>query len=232
MLGADSSPGPRQRATVAVLALIGLLVAQSTVTVSGHWSTHLVVVLPLPQIVIGAFAVELTRWVSEKLSGVSGRTRAALHVLPVVLLLVPALLFEIGVTYAYHYDLSRTGGATTFSSAIYDLNDYLLSEHPGSRVVAMDWGFRRPLQLLSGERIVPIEGYGLSAAPPAEFYFSLREWIEDPSTVYIFHTRDATAYPRHEDFLEQARVAGKRADLLRTFYQRDGIPVYEVYVVR
>ena len=233
LLGLDPRPAPRQRATVAALALVGLLVAQSTVTVSGLWSTHLVIVMPLPQLIIGAFAVELTRWVG--VSGwvpIEGRARLALRSLPALILILPALLLEIAVTYAYHRDLSRTGGATTFSSAIYDLSDYLEWEQAGNRVVAMDWGFRRPLQLLSNERVTPIEGYGLSATPPDEFYHTLREWLQDPSTVYLFHTRDATAYPRHEDFLEQARVAGKRAELVRTFYQRDGIPIYEVYVVK
>jgi len=155
-----------------------------------------------------------------------------LRTLPAVLLLVPAILLEGAVTYSYHNDLSRTGGATTFSSAIYDLRDYLEREHAGQVIVAMDWGFRRPLQFLSSERVVPIEGYGLSAAPPEEFYHTLREWLKDPNVVYLFHTRDATAYPRHEDFLEQARLQNKRPDLVRTFYQRDGIPVYEVYVVK
>jgi hypothetical protein len=152
--------------------------------------------------------------------------------MPAVLLLVPTLLLEVAVTYSYHNDLSRTGGATTFSSAIYDLRDYLEREHSGKEIVAMDWGFRRPLQFLSQERVVPIEGYGLSVAPPEEFYHTLREWLKDPNIVYLFHTRDATAYPRHEDFREQARLAGKQVELARTFYQRDEIPIYEVYVVK
>jgi 4-amino-4-deoxy-L-arabinose transferase-like glycosyltransferase len=233
LLGLDPSPAPRQRATVAALSLIGLVVAQSTVTVSGLWSTHLVIIMPLPQLVIAAFAVELTRQVGEWLSPVGADRRLALlRALPAVLILVPVLLLEGAVTYAYHSDLTRTGGATTFSSAIYDLRDYLETEHAGKEIVAMDWGFRRPLQFLSNERIVPIEGYGLSKAPPEEFYHTLREWLKDHNVVYIFHTRDATAYPRHEDFREQARLAGKQVELARTFYQRDGIPVYEVYVVR
>jgi hypothetical protein len=232
LLGWDPSPARGQRATVAALALIGLLVAQSTVTVSGLWSTHLVIVMPLPQIVMGAFAVELTREVAARFSrGGAGHRRAA-WALPAVLLFVPAILLEVAVTYSYHRDLERTGGATSFSSAIYDLERYLREEHEGRTIVAMDWGFRRPVQFLSRDRIVPVEGYGLSEAPPAEFYYTLREWLKDPNVVYLFHTRDATAYPRHEDFLEQARIAGVRAEIVRTFYQRDGIPIYEVYMAR
>ncbi len=70
VLGVDKDPVRHQRATVAALSLIGLLVVQSTVTVSGLWSTHLVIVLPLPQIIIAAFAIELTGsirdWRAEK----------------------------------------------------------------------------------------------------------------------------------------------------------------------
>ena len=57
VLGFDRHPVAGQRVVVAVLAFIGLVVAQSAVTLSGLWATHLLLLLPLPQIVIAAFLV-------------------------------------------------------------------------------------------------------------------------------------------------------------------------------
>ena len=52
-------PVKGQRAVTAALALLYLVVGQSIVTVSGLWSTHLIVLFPLPQMVIATFAVSL-----------------------------------------------------------------------------------------------------------------------------------------------------------------------------
>ncbi|HKP54204.1 MAG TPA: glycosyltransferase family 39 protein [Chloroflexia bacterium] len=233
ILGADKHPVRPERAMVAALSLIGLLVVQSTVTVSGLWSTHLLIVLPLPQVVIAAFAVELTRsirdWLAEKRRGNSW---AWLRLVPAILLVGAIVVGDAAVDGIYHHDLALMGGASTFSDAIYSLDRYLQTDKAGYKVVAMDWGFRRPLQLLSNEQVMPIEGYGLSEEPPPEFYTSLREFIQDEKTVYLFHTDQGTAYHRREAFLQEVANAGKEAVQDATFKHRDGIPVYELYTVR
>ncbi|MDQ3929832.1 MAG: glycosyltransferase family 39 protein, partial [Chloroflexota bacterium] len=48
VLGSDRHAGRLARASLATLALTGVIVAQSAVTISGLWATHLIVVLPLP----------------------------------------------------------------------------------------------------------------------------------------------------------------------------------------
>lgn len=233
LLGADRNPVPFQRPTVATLTLIGLLIAQSTVTVSGLWSTHLLIVLPLPQMLIGAFAILLTRTIRQRLP--LSPHRNALRPLTAIpaALIVSALLVGDGVVdLIYHNDLKLTGGASTFSDAIYSLERYLETEKAGYKVVAMDWGFRRPLQFLSSQRIDPIEGYGLAADPPPEFFSSLREFLKDDKTIYLFHTEMGTAYHRREAFLNEVAAAGKEAIPDATFKHRDGIPVYELFTVR
>jgi hypothetical protein len=233
LLGADKNPVRHQRATVAALSLISLLVVQSTVTVSGLWPTHLVIVLPLPQIIIAAFAIELTGsirdWLAEKRKRSSW---AWMRVVPATLLVGAIVVGDAAVDGIYHHDLALLGGASTFSDAIYSLDRYLQTDKAGYKVVAMDWGFRRPLQLISNERVMAIEGYGLSKEPPPEFYTSLREFIKDERTVYLFHIDKGTAYPRLDAFLQVVADAGKEAVPDKTFKQRDGIPVYELYTVR
>jgi 4-amino-4-deoxy-L-arabinose transferase-like glycosyltransferase len=234
VLGADRNPARHQRATVATLAIIGLVVAQSTVTVSGLWSTHLLILLPLPQIVIAAFAVMLTRrwstWVAKR---VQNRGTSSLRVLPAVLIVAAIIYLDLGVDYSYHRDLTATGGGSTFSDAIYSLVEYL--EERDQKVVAMDWGFRRPVQLLTEGRIDPVEAYGLEEPPIERFYVALRQMLSEPGNLYLFHPREprsASAYPRHEQFFAEVKAAGKEAVLEMTFYHRDGVPVYEVYSVR
>jgi hypothetical protein len=229
LLALDSSPAPHQRATAAALAFIGLIVAQSIVTVSGLWSTHILVLLPLPQLVIAAFAVNLGAFLAGNAKG-QRSARTMLRTLPVLLIVGSIILCDITVDYLYHADLSAGGGSSTFSDAIYRLADYLKTEKKS--VVAMDWGFRRPLQFLTLEEIDPIEAYGLEAEPGDRFYESLRKLLENPDTLYLFHTQHNTAYPRRDAFMAEILAEGKTAKLERTFYQRDGSPVYEVYSVQ
>lgn len=238
LMAADRRPAHHQRALVVSLAFIGLVVAQSAVTLSGLWSTHLLLLLPLPQMVIAAFAVAAGRRVVRLWHPKVSHLRASIKAAPAILLVGSMLLLDLGVDYSYHHDLTITGGATTFSDAIYTLADYL-EQHPQDKVVAMDWGFKRPLQFLTLEKVNPIEAYGYSATPPPGFYTGLRELLADPNTLYLFHgygtndsARTGTAYPRYEAFMSEVAKAGKTATLEKTFTHRNGGPVYEVYSVR
>src|SRR6476620_8686821 len=113
VLGFDRQPAPRQRTIVVILVFTGLVVAQSAVTVSGLWSTHILLILPLPQITIAAFAValgeQLRRSSVQRSSSAAGRwfLRGALALLVVM----PLIAFDLWVDYSYHRDLSLTGGA-------------------------------------------------------------------------------------------------------------------------
>ena len=186
LLGADTNPVPRQRLVTALLALIGLVVAQSSVTVSGLWSTHLLVLLPLPQIVIAAFAVELgRRLVARQGAAIAGKAlRARLALIPALVVVGAVALVDLGVDYSYHRDMQITGGSTTFSDTIYGLASYLENDRQHPRVVAMDWGFRRPVQLLTKERVDPIEAYGYAPGPTEEFRRGVRELITESNTLY------------------------------------------------
>ena len=241
VLGLDRCPVPGQRAVVAALAITGLILAQSAITISGLWSTHLLILLPLPQMVVAAFATAVLRRVpAVRLNYWRGRApgigipRTVPRVLRLTVVLVLAVLISLDllVDWSYHADLARTGGATTFSDAIYSLADYLQAQPPGTHVVAMDWGFRRPIQLLTQERVDPVEAFGLQNPAPPSFYQTLRSLLAQPNTLYLFHTREGAAYPRHDAFFAEVAAAGKQAVLMSTFYHRDGKPVYEVYAVR
>ncbi|MFL5732530.1 MAG: ArnT family glycosyltransferase [Chloroflexia bacterium] len=232
VLGMDRHPVALQRAVVASLTIIGLVVAQSAVTLSGLWATHLLLVLPLPQVVIAAFVMEVARLVrTYQVADRPGLRRRVLHA-GVVLGVTALVALDLVVAVRYHRDMSASGGGSTFSDAIYSLADYLDAQDPRPEVVAMDWGFKRPLQFLTHERVNPLEAYGYTAEATAEFRQGLHELLARPDTLYLFHTEQGTAYHRREAFMDEVRKAGKQAVLVKAFSHRDGVPNYEVYVVR
>lgn len=232
VLGSDSQAGRQARASLAALALIGVIVAQSAVTISGLWATHLIVVLPLPYIVIAAFLAQGGRRLAARVAPIAPRVRRAARALPAALVVGSIMVADLVVDYSYHRDLSKGGGRSTFSDAIYSLSGYLDGLEPDPKVVAMDWGFKRPIQFLTHERVNPLEAYGYSAEPTPEFYAGLRELLRDPNTIYLFHDPSETAYHRFEAFAAEAGAAGKTVALERTFSTRDGAIVHRLYTAK
>jgi 4-amino-4-deoxy-L-arabinose transferase-like glycosyltransferase len=232
VLGSDKHVGRTTRVTLAAIALIGVIVAQSAVTISGLWATHLIVVLPLPYIVIAAFLVLGGRRLSERVLPMIPGVRKVARLLPAVLVVGAIVVADLVVDYSYHRDLSAGGGRSTFSDAVYSLSSYLENLEPDPKVVAMDWGFKRPIQLLTSERVNPVEAYGYSAEPTPEFYAGLRELLQDPNTIYLFHDPTETAYPRYEAFVQEAEAAGKTVTLEKTFSTRDGAVVHRLYTAK
>lgn len=233
LLGWDRRASKAVRATLATLVLIGLIVAQSAVTVSGLWGTHLVVLLPLPQMLIAAFVVAVgRRAVRAVRTEGNRRLRGALRVAPAVVIVASIVVADLLVDYSYQHDLAVEGGRSTFSDAIYSLSSYLEGLPARPQVVAMDWGFKRPIQFLTSERVNPLEAYGYSAQPTPDFYNGLRDLLKDPNTIYLFHVDEETAYPRFDAFTHEAAAEGKTVSLDKTFTIRDGAIVYRLYSAR
>ncbi|HVF99289.1 MAG TPA: hypothetical protein VND68_05590, partial [Chloroflexia bacterium] len=194
--------------------------------------THLIVVLPLPYIVIAAFLVLGGRRLAQAVAPLVPALKTAARVLPASILVCAVLVADLLVDNAYHQDLALGGGRSTFSDAVYTLSSYLDGLEPDPRVVAMDWGFKRPIQLLTGERVNPVEAYGYSAEPTPEFYEGLRSLLQNPNTIYLFHDPTETAYPRFDAFIREAEAAGKTVTLEKTFSTRDGAVVHRLYTAR
>jgi 4-amino-4-deoxy-L-arabinose transferase-like glycosyltransferase len=230
VLGLDRNPASGQRPTVAALAIIGLVLGQSAVTVSGLWSTHLLVLLPLPQILIAAFAVRVGRALVRR---VPTSWSTAVRTVPAVALVGGVVMFDLLVAYSYHHDTALTGGRSTFSDAIYSLANYLDTRADGAQVVALDWGIKRPVQFLTLDRVNPLDAYGYEAEASPATIEGIRQLVAQPGNIFLFRTPGAgIAFPRFDIFTQAARDAGKTVVKERVFYQRDGFPVYEVYVVR
>lgn len=231
LLGWDRHPATGQRAVTAVLALIGLVVGQSIVTVSGLWSTHLIVLFPLPQMVIATFAVSLATRAYKQLRNLQlPWARASAFALPLLLIVGSILFFDLRTSLQYQRDLGTTGGSSTFSDSIYSLATYLDTRQPPPKVVSLDWGIKRPIQFLTLERVNPLDAYGYEATPSQATLDSIAALVQEPGNLYLFHNPQAgVAYPRFDLFRQKAADVGKVPTLERTFYSRNGLPVYEVY---
>ena len=155
------------------------------------------------------------------------RRRRALQVINLLALVVAGA--EVGTTYRYHRTLAQTGGVGLFSNAIDDLARDL--QQPGvPQAVALDWGFRRNLQLLSGNRLNPREWFTYSSPPLPEFNDYLENLIKEPSTLYLFHTPEWSAYPGHWEVFERTAFRHRLTPVLwKRYSQRNGTPVYEIY---
>ncbi len=231
LLGWDATPVPGQRPATAAIALTGLVIGQSAVTVSGLWSTHLIVLFPLPQMVIAAFAISLARRFAARVRrDWQGWRRRLAFTLTLVALAGSIMAFDVGVAYQYHSDMAITGGSATFSDSIYTLSTYLDTLNPRPKVISLDWGIKRPVQLLTQDRVNTIDAYGYETTPSDATKQALADLVNQPDTLYLFHDKQAgIAYPRFDLFKQIAANAGKQPSLERTFYSRNGLPVYEVY---
>ena len=249
-----SRPAHRwQRPLVATLGFIAAILVQSFSTLSGLWVTHLLVILPLPQILIGAGLMMLWRVMLAALVGRRGAAlprparianlarQMSLALVPTLLLLAALLVGELRTVADYHADLARTGGSSAFSDAIYDLSDYVNAQPADRAIVAGEWGIRRQIQILSQGRVNPPEifQYDSSPDPPPAFYQALTDTLRLNNPLYLFTARDLGPdhrsigpYDRFPAFQAALAAQGLEPVMEHQSVTRFGEPVYRAYGVR
>jgi len=211
-----------------IMSLFIALFIFSCFTIGGLSPYHLLIFLPLPQVIISLFICDagglLSRafnppdWVGRTLTMVPFIAAAAIVVL------------DLGVIKSYHVALGETGGVGMFSDAIYDLADYL-EDNGITTPLAVDWGFKKNIQLLTKGAVNPIEIFQYSWNPNEEFSREVSKRLIDPNNLYLFHAEEFTSFKRYDAFERIVREADKVIQLERTFYQRDGRLVYYLYRV-
>lgn len=216
---------------MAVLTFLGAF------TVSGLWSTHQFIMLPLPQLIVACAAVWLAEWILERLfpsratgeGGDSGVRRAP--VLPAAVLalaLLSVLIFRhIWVSTQHHAMLAQSGGSGRFSDAIYKLAGWL-DENGISQPVALDWGIEKNVRVLTGDRVRPIEIFGYTPEADDAFRQRAREALQDPDRQYIVLWDRFAVYNRRQAFTEIANEMGRQVVETHIAHERSGLPVYVV----
>jgi MFS family permease len=192
-------------------------------------ATHLFILLPLPQLLIAAFVLLGCRSLAARVRTFAPRLALAVMLAGVVLLAGFAAL-DLRTDFRYHEALRRTGGMTAFSDAIYPLADWLDS-NGHYRPYALDWGVRPNVMILTEGRVTPLEIYGQTMEPGAEFERSIIASLDEQHPVYITQTEVSAAFPRIDRFRELVEQHGGQVRLEQVFTQRDGIPAYYVFTV-
>jgi hypothetical protein len=150
-----------------------------------------------------------------------------------VFLVLLWLLGDLTATVRYHQALSTSGGLADHSDATYHLAYYLQYNGLGAPL-ALDWGFDAPVRYLSQGAVTPIEifGYASPQQPDAAFGARLQPFLANPANVYLLHAPHATVFAgRREQFLALAAEGEAQAELITSFAQRDGTPLFELWRV-
>jgi len=211
----------------ALLAGIGTLTVLGAFTVSGLWSTHQFIMLPLPQMVIACAAV----WLADQLASLFRLRWAALRTLLfaglVGLLLALPLSRDIWVNEQHHATLLRTGGSGRFSDAIYKLADWLTLSQI-EQPIALDWGIEKNVRVLTANRVRPVEVFGYSAEADEAFRQRVRDALADPEQYYIVLWERFAVYNRRAEFTQLAEQMGRQVVEVFIAHERSGLPVYVV----
>lgn len=211
------------------LMLLGLTFAASLFTISDLFITHYALIQP---VVIGLVGLGITLGASVmSRGGWLFRRFSVMHL--ILALLTVWLLLDLTATIRYHSALAQSGGLADHSDATYHLAYHLHYNGMGAPIV-LDWGIDAPIRYLSHGTVRPIEIFGYSSLtePDAQFATHLGLFLEIPDNVYLLHAPASTVFHgRREQFVLQAERLGLTPILERSFTQRDGTPLFELWRV-
>lgn len=225
LVGAVAGLRTRRWAHLLPVVLFLLIVAQSAFTVSDLFITHFALATPLIPLAAG---LTVGTW--------HPTPRAPFRNAALALSVVLALLWagsDLRTTLHYHRALTRTGGHSAHSSAIYDLAAYLQEKAVGP-VVALDWGISAPVQFLTLGSVAPQEVFGYSRLdePDEGFAAHVRPFLEMQGVLFVAHMPEDTVFQGRVAAL--AALAAKNGRCLQevaSIAERTWRPLFVVYRV-
>lgn len=186
---------------------------------------HFMSISPFPQIIVSFALFEI----KKKKILFENFTRYILFIVTFLILTLNAL-----VDLSYLKSFTTIGGRGEWSDAIYKLLEFAKTR-PNVEFLSLDLGVHAPLLLLSDAAIKTEELFcKYTEHSPEEIVQELSIAMKHSfSTIYFLHphrylhtTIDLSRY-----FFEVAETEGLSVNLLKTFYERDGTPVYLLYEV-
>jgi 4-amino-4-deoxy-L-arabinose transferase-like glycosyltransferase len=228
---ADLASAATQDDTVARTFLVAVpltVLPQSAFTTSVVSSTYTFLIVPLTWLLVAVLIADLT---SPRHRGTTSRaTSRILRAIGLALLgLLLANHVETNVDLLRFF--ARTGGYAQWSDAIDRTTAIVEREHAAQPVVALDWGFARNIELLTGLRRTVTEGHEFLPAPSPRYVDSVQEFLQ-PGTILLAHT-DAVAMCRGclATAQEAASRRGVALALRHAVHDREGHPHTEIYEV-
>ena len=194
--------------------ILGLVVAQSVVTVSALWITHFALIMVWPAIALAVSGTGLARhfkgqpWVKAALG----------------LMLALLIISEARTSLNYHQALTLSGGLSAHSDAIYDLAGWL-DQQPDRPVMAMDWGLAAPVTFLTAGRVTPREIFGYEWAASDRFSELIAPYLAPKGAIFLWRAPEEIIFDRSPDFKALYRPLALEETILAAFYERSGRPI-------
>jgi hypothetical protein len=212
-----------------ILLLFILIFMQTPFTLSGFCVTHLFILYPIIQIILG-LAVAIIFGLFSKDVIIS---------LIVSSFFLGFFLSEVdSVIKNIYLHFKKTGGSGNISESIYSVNEYMKSKNL-TKVVAMDWALKHNIIFLSKGGNIPIEfcyieGLQKSHQEREKFVREIKSLFgEGEPYIYLFR---APEFMNHEEsydiFKKEVNDSGKILKTEKIFYQRDGRPSFYIYSVK
>jgi hypothetical protein len=206
------------------LLVITVFICATPQAVGAH---HAAMVFPFSHILVAVAVAELSRLSDVHLFGIISCKHVAIAAF-VILLVVP----QIAINVSYLKAFAEHGGVGIWSDAIYELARYAVSR-PDRDYMLMDWGFSNQLLLLSGGAIRKEEVFVqvLDRGSDKERIAALEPYLMNRKNLFVFHVPGRDTFPVRDVF--KRALDQKRLDVrtVKTFYQRDGQPIYLMYEV-
>jgi hypothetical protein len=92
----------------------------------------------------------------------------------------------------------------------------------------MDWGITAPVAFLTLGEVTPVEAFGYDWETDTDFAARLKQFINDPTSMYLWRTPDEIIFDRGEDFSQLYEPRDLEEDILEAFYERSGRPILGV----
>jgi len=204
-------------------ALIAIFICLAAEATGPH---HTIAVYPIPHILVAVALFQLPR-LGARLGGAKLVAGSLIAVLGVSLL----ALTQLSIDARYVRSFIVQGGFGSWSDAIYQLNTFA-KQHPDKTYLLMDWGFSTPLLLLSEGRIKKEEVYvHLRDFSSEEKIARMKPFLTVGDSFFVFHPPPFESDPIFEAFKRALDRYGLEGIPVKTFYQRDGRPIYLVWQV-
>jgi 4-amino-4-deoxy-L-arabinose transferase-like glycosyltransferase len=189
---------------------------------------HTVAIYPFPHILIGFAIVELARLASNF---AKARFAALRRGFVTVVCILPILLTQVVTDARYLRSFQSDGGVRYWTDAIYRLAEFA-GQNPDKTYLLMDWGLSNPLLLLSQARIKKEESWvSIGSGPDDEKIANMHPILMRSNSYLVFHAPPFEAFPIHTIFQRALDQYNLQGTLIKTFYQRNGQPVFWVYEI-
>ncbi len=178
----------------------------SPFTLSGFNQGHLLILLPFPQVAIALFLSYIWRRAEQR--------KIILVRIIGWFLIISILLFNIWMNIYFNVQMKKDGGYGHWSTAIYELVDYL-QENNITAPVMFGYGLHSNLMFLTGNKVMPVIYDKFFPQPIIPAYKQL--FSDNEQIFYLTLTPDEEEL---EDFFANENMSGKDKSTLEKFFKQ------------